>query len=96
MPSSPYRILTTPTFERETRKLKQRNPQIIKHLEGMVEILRIDPRNRTHSHNIKQLKGVRSGEGQFRIRSSEWRLRYDITGRYVILHSFRHRSEAYR
>jgi mRNA-degrading endonuclease RelE of RelBE toxin-antitoxin system len=96
MSSSPYRILATPTFERETRKLKLRNPQIIKHLERMLEILRNDPWNRTLSHNIKQLKGVRSGEGQFRIRSGEWRLRYDITGQDVILHSFRHRREAYR
>ena len=96
MSSSPYRILTTPTFERETRKLKQGNPPIIKHLERMVEVLRSDPWNRTRSHNIKQLKGVRPGEGQFRIRSGEWRLRYDITGQDVILHSFRHRREAYR
>ena len=89
MSSSPYRVLTTPTFEREIRKLTQRNPQIIKHFDRMIKVLRSDPWNRTRSHNIRQLKEVEPGEGQLRIRSGEWRMRYDITGQDVILHSFR-------
>ncbi|MBI4229187.1 MAG: type II toxin-antitoxin system RelE/ParE family toxin [Deltaproteobacteria bacterium] len=95
MPSS-YRVLTTPAFEREFRKLSRKNPAVIKHLDRMVKILENDPYNRTHSHDIKQLKDVKSEEGQFRIRSGEWRLRYDITDEDIILHSFRHRKEAYR
>ena len=95
MPAS-YRVLTTPTFVREFRKLARKNPQAIKHLDRMMKALQVDPWNRTRTHNIKQLKGIKPGEGQFRIRSGGWRLRYDITGKEVILHYIRLRKEAYR
>jgi mRNA-degrading endonuclease RelE of RelBE toxin-antitoxin system len=38
---------------------------------------------------------LKPGEGQWRIRWREYRLRYDIFGSEVVLHSFRHRKEAY-
>jgi len=95
MPST-YQVLTTPAFEREFRKLARKNPEIKKYLEQTVEILETDPQNVTRSHDIKQLKDVKPGDGQFRIRKGEWRLRYDISGRDVVLHSFRHRREAYK
>jgi mRNA-degrading endonuclease RelE of RelBE toxin-antitoxin system len=91
-----YRVLTTPSFEREFKKLIKKNPEIGKYLEQTVEILESDPQNVTRSHDIKQLKDIKPGEGQFRIRKGEWRLRYDVSGRDVVLHSFRRRMEAYR
>jgi mRNA-degrading endonuclease RelE of RelBE toxin-antitoxin system len=39
--------------------------------------------------------GVKAGEGQWHVRWREYRLRYDIFGSEVVLHSFRHRKEAY-
>jgi mRNA-degrading endonuclease RelE of RelBE toxin-antitoxin system len=64
-------------------------------LEELLRILRQDPHNRTGQHNIKKLTGLKPGEGQWRIRWREYRLRYDIFGSEVVLHSFRHRKEAY-
>ncbi|OGE24188.1 MAG: hypothetical protein A3J42_03275 [Candidatus Dadabacteria bacterium RIFCSPHIGHO2_12_FULL_53_21] len=91
-----YRVLTTPAFEREFRKLVRKNPEIKNYLEQTVEIIETDPQNVTRSHDIKQLKDVKPGDGQFRLRKGDWRFRYDVSGRDVVLHSFRHRREAYR
>ena len=90
-----FRVVTTPSFEREFRKLSQRNESLPRALEELVKILAQDPHGRARQHPIKKLAGVKSGEGQWRIRWREYRLRYDIFGPEVVLHSFRHRKEAY-
>lgn len=90
-----FRVLTSPAFEREFRKIAKGNPSLIDAFEELIAILRDDPYNRTATHNIKKLVALKSGEGQWRIRWREYRLRYDILGRDVILHSFRHRRDAY-
>jgi len=38
---------------------------------------------------------MKAGEGQWRIRCRDYRLRYDIMGKDVALHTFRRRKEAY-
>jgi mRNA-degrading endonuclease RelE of RelBE toxin-antitoxin system len=38
---------------------------------------------------------LKPGEGQWRIRAGDYRLRYDIFGRDVVLYAVRHRTEAY-
>jgi mRNA-degrading endonuclease RelE of RelBE toxin-antitoxin system len=93
--SGSFRGVTTSSFEREFRKLPQRNDQLIDALEDLVKVLPQDPHGRTGQHPIKKLAGVKSGEGQWRVRWREYRLRYDIFGAEVVLHSFRHRKEAY-
>jgi mRNA-degrading endonuclease RelE of RelBE toxin-antitoxin system len=90
-----FRVLTTPSFEREFRKSSQGNPTLVQALEELLGILRHDPHNRTGQHKIKKLAGLKAGEGQWRIRWREYRLRYDIFGNEVVLHSFRHRRDAY-
>ncbi|HEV2718247.1 MAG TPA: hypothetical protein VGU64_23480 [Terriglobales bacterium] len=90
-----FRVLTTPTFEREFRKTSRGDPTLVLALEELLGILRQDPHNRTHEHKIKKLAGLKAGEGQWRIRWREYRLRYDIFGSEVVLHSFRHRKDAY-
>ncbi|HEV2728652.1 MAG TPA: type II toxin-antitoxin system RelE/ParE family toxin [Terriglobales bacterium] len=90
-----FRVLTTPTFEREFRKTSRRDPTLVLALEELLRILRQDPHNRTGEHKIKKLAGLKAGEGQWRIRWREYRLRYDIFGSEVVLHSFRHRKDAY-
>ncbi len=94
MPGS-FRVLTTPAFEREFRRSSKGNRQLVAALEELVAILEVDPHNRDARHNIKKLSGLNPGEGQWRIRWREYRLRYDISGEEVVLHSFRHRREAY-
>ena len=58
-------------------------------------MLQTDPYERAREHDIRKLTGVGQGEGQWRIRVGDYRLRYDIIQRDVVLYSFRHRREAY-
>ena len=67
----------------------------MKALEELLAILEEDPHNSSGRHKIKKLVALKPGEGQWRIRWREYRLRYDIFGDDVVLHSFRHRREAY-
>ena len=90
-----FRVLTTPSFEREFRRTSNGNPALITGLEELVAILRQDPHNRSGRYAIKKLASLRSGDGQWRIRLRDYRLRYDIEGQNVVLHSFRHRKHAY-
>jgi mRNA-degrading endonuclease RelE of RelBE toxin-antitoxin system len=90
-----FRVITTPGFEREFRKVSRGNAVLIDALEELVATLTEDPHNRSGQHQVKKLAGLKSGEGQWRIRWREYRLRYDIFGNEVVLHSFRHRKEAY-
>jgi mRNA-degrading endonuclease RelE of RelBE toxin-antitoxin system len=89
-----FRVLSTPSFEREFRKIAKGNPAIEGALRELAAILRQDPYKRSAKHPIKKLTDVKS-DGQWRIRWHEYRLRYDIHGTEVVLHSFRHRKEAY-
>jgi mRNA-degrading endonuclease RelE of RelBE toxin-antitoxin system len=94
MPGS-FRVLTTPAFEREFRKAVKADSALLAAIEELLGVLQEDPHNRSGRHAIKKLAGVKSGEGQWRIRWRDYRLRYDIFGDEVVLHSFRHRREAY-
>jgi len=92
---SAFRVVTTPSFEREFRKLSQRNAKLLHALEELVAVLTEDPHGGTGRHAIEKLAGLKPGEGEWRIRWREYRLRYDIFGSEVVLHSFRHRKDAY-
>jgi len=90
-----FRVVTTPSFEREFRKLSRGNAKLLDAFRDLIGVLSEDPHGHTGIHPIKKLAGLKPGEGQWRIRWREYRLRYDIFGREVVLHSFRHRKEAY-
>jgi mRNA-degrading endonuclease RelE of RelBE toxin-antitoxin system len=90
-----FRVLTTPAFEREFRAISRKDANLVRALEELIEVLRNDPHNRSGQHPIKKLAGLKPGEGQWRMRWRDYRLRYDIFGSDVVLHSFRHRKEAY-
>ena len=90
-----FRVVSTPSFEREFRKVSRGNVALVDALRGLIAILAADPHNGNGQHQIKKLTGLEPGEGLWRIRWREYRLRYDIFGRDVVLHSFRHRKEAY-
>jgi len=90
-----FRVLTTPAFERQFRAVSRRESALVDALEELIEILSSDPHNRSLRHQIKKLAGLKPGEGQWRIRWRDYRLRYDILGNEVVLHSFRHRKDAY-
>jgi mRNA-degrading endonuclease RelE of RelBE toxin-antitoxin system len=90
-----FRVLTTPAFEREFRAISKRDSALVRTLEELIAILSDDPHNRSGQHQIKKLAGLKPGEGQWRVRWRDYRLRYDILGSEVVLHSFRHRKDAY-
>jgi mRNA-degrading endonuclease RelE of RelBE toxin-antitoxin system len=90
-----FRVVSTPAFEREFRKTSRGKVELVAVLEELVAILSEDPQNRSGRHHVKKLAGLKPGEGQWRVRWREYRLRYDIFEREVVLHSFRHRKEAY-
>ncbi|MGB7621650.1 MAG: type II toxin-antitoxin system RelE/ParE family toxin [Terriglobia bacterium] len=94
--AEPYRVLTTSAFERQARKVIGRNKKLVAFLEDLLAILVKDPQNTSRKYQIKKLTGLNPGEGQWRIRRGDYRLRYDIFEKDVVLHSFRDRKKAYR
>ena len=94
MPAS-YRILVTSFFEKDVKRQVKRDKKISKEIEKLKEILEADPYNLSKRHDIRKLKGIKPGQGQFRIRIKDYRLRYDIFGQDVVLYSFRHRKDIY-
>jgi len=91
----PFSVLTTPAFERDFRKVSKGNLILINALEELIATLQEDPYNHSGQHQIKKLAGVKPGDGQWRIRWRDYRMRYDIHGKDVVLHAFGHRKEAY-
>ena len=61
-----------------------------------VELLEADPFNLEGRADIRKLVDIPPGEGQFRLRAGDYRLRYDVVGDDVILHSMRPRGKGYR
>jgi len=59
-------------------------------------MLATDPHNHRRQAQIRKLEDVPPGEGQYRLRIGDYRLRYDIMGEEVVLHSFRPRRDSYR
>ena len=91
-----YRVIVLPGFEREVRRLRTRFPRVYTNLLRAIELLETDPYNLEGQANLRKLVDVPAGEGQFRLRLGDYRLRYDVVGDEVILHSMRPRRESYR
>ena len=90
-----YRVLVTSFFEKDLRRQEKKDHRVLGEIENLKKILEEDPYNLSRRYDIKKLKGIKSGEGQFRIRSKQYRLRYDIFGQDVVLYSFRHCKDIY-
>ena len=61
-----------------------KGPGLLERLQEVRSILREDPYNRSREHTIRKLTDIRPGEGQWRIRIGDYRIRYDIFGREVV------------
>jgi mRNA-degrading endonuclease RelE of RelBE toxin-antitoxin system len=83
--ASAYRLLqrlrSSEAFAGSRENIRMSRPVI----NEMIAVLEIDPLNTSRRHNIKKLTNVEEGEGQWRIRSGVYRLRYDIVAHDVIL-----------
>jgi mRNA-degrading endonuclease RelE of RelBE toxin-antitoxin system len=88
-----FKILATASFSRSLKKLAAKHPEIPEVYEGLLNVLQHDPLNLSHRHPIKKLTNIEVG--QWRIRAGVYRLRYDVSGDTVVLHSINHRSAAY-
>lgn len=93
--SPSFHVITPPACERDVRRATRRNSVLASTFEDMIAILEADPYNRTKEHDITKLTEIRPGQGQWRIRHGDYRLRYDIFSQDVVLYSFRHRREVY-
>ena len=91
-----YRVVASSAFERDVRRLRRQRPDVYGSLLRAVEVLERDPFNRKVEANIRKLVDVPAGEGQFRLRMGDYRLRYDVVDGDVVLHSMRPRRASYR
>ena len=91
-----YRVIVLPGLEREVRRLGKRFPHVYRSLLRAIELLETDPFNLEGRANTRKLVDVPAGEGQFRMRLGDYRLRYAVAGEEVILHSMRPRRTSYR
>ena len=82
-----FSVRTTSRFERLSRKLLKRHPELRPLQHRVREILQTDPYNRSRAYHIKKLEGVSQDNGQYRLSLGRWRFRYDIYGQEVALHS---------
>ena len=90
-----FGIETSSGFRRDVKKLLKSHHNITSIYGEFLYILERDPYNFKKQHDIKKLGGVKHGEGRFRIRAGDWRIRYDIEKITVILYSFKNRKEGY-
>lgn len=93
---SKFQILSTPSFEREFKKILKKDKNIIKIFEVSIEVLQDNPFGKNSLSNIKKLTDIKQGEGEWRIRLKDYRVRYDIIKNKVILHSIKNRKDAYK
>lgn len=93
MMTSKFSVGATSHLQRTLNKLKRRFPEVVEHYEEAIALLEEDPYNITRRHKIKKLEGIRSGDGQYRLRIERFRFRYDIQGKTVVLHSCKLRRE---
>lgn len=89
-----FKIYTTPSFDRELRKAVGKDRELFTAFGKSNTILSIDPFNLKKEHNIKKLTDV--DYGKWRLRLGDYRIRYDINGSKVILHSIKNRKDAYK
>ena len=78
-----FDVQSTSRFDRELKKLARAHPNAMDEFAAILPALRTDRYNQTRRFPIKKLKGVKPGEGQYRIRIHRFRFLYDIEGRIV-------------
>ncbi len=61
--AGPFRVLTTPAFDREFRAISRKDSALVGALGELIEILSNDPHNRNGRYQIKKLAGLKPGEG---------------------------------
>ncbi len=90
-------IHSTPGFNRVLKKLSRKHPDLPERIAEIFAILQSDPYNASLRHPIRKLVAVPPGQGQYRIRSGRFRIRYDIGGGSVeLVYCGLRREDTYR
>ncbi|MFH1402133.1 MAG: hypothetical protein ABIG87_00730 [Patescibacteria group bacterium] len=88
-----YKITSTLKFKKDIRKLIKRDKIIISFYEKVLDILE----KGSFENKIKKLKDVKKDDlGQWRIRVGQYRFRFDIEKKKIILKFVGHRIDSYR
>ncbi len=89
MAGGDYRVLATARFQRDLQGLDFKIQDRM--LRSISSKLGPDP------YKVgRKLHSVKVGEGQWKFRVGDYRIRFDIEGRDVVLHRVAHRSEIYK
>jgi len=91
-PPTAFHVVSSKPFESDVKKLTKRNKQLLQIVKDLLAELRRDPYT---GIGVSKLTDVKHGEGQYRIRSGNYRIRFDIDNHNVIPHSFTHRKDTY-
>lgn len=91
-----FEIQKTSRFEHDLNRLARNNREAVSLYEHALTVLEYDPYNVSRQHKIKKLTDIVAGDGQWRVTIGRYRIRYDIKGKMVELHSFKPRPDAYR
>lgn len=91
-----FTIQKTSRFERDINRLARKNHDVVSMYEQALIILKLDPYNVSRQYKIKKLADIPVREGQWRLRIGDYRVRYDLSGKVVELHSIKPRKDAYR
>jgi len=91
-----FDISDTMRFERDFEKLTRKHHEVLEYARYARQILSADPYNVSRQYKIKKLTDIPAGDGQWRLTAGRYRIRYDIRGKIVELHSFKPRKDAYR
>ena len=91
-----FDIVDTSRFERDFERLAKKNRDVLDYARQARVILQNSPYNFSRRYKIKKLTDIPAGEGQWRLRIGDYRIRYDIRGKMVELHSIKPRKDAYR
>lgn len=90
-------VITSNRFDREFRKLLHKHIEVGDLQIEAAEILKTDPYNISREYRIKKLNDVSPRtDGQWRLTMGEYRIRYDIEEKTVILLRISDRKDAYR
>ena len=88
-----FTVFMTPRSRRQYEKMIRRQPGIQLQVDQLLAVLEKDPYNLTKYFDIKKL--VDEQQGQWRIRSGNYRLRYDIDEEKIIIQDVFDRKKGY-
>ena len=84
-----FSVLLTASFRRDLERLPAETQKKVLEALAFLEENPFGP-----PHRIKKLRA--KGVGQWRMKVSPYRIRYDVVGNEVILYRVRHRKDIYR